>query len=287
MNKDKPNVGDGKGMEEDPKEMDKKKLKEEETGSLKMQRKPPKELMKGGIRDRPLFSWIRILVVAAIWWVLIVGFLVGCFSLMYAILYGSDEGSKAPYFVRNPNKYPDLLPQPGIKIDCAEKSCSISLNRIIGWTPQPWDAATESPSQELKDERTLDMKTQLKEVGRSEKELKEVAVVVTCYGANHDDAQQLKGMKQDKAGFPKEAFPWTGESETKEDERRSLTLDLSKAKAMSSDEKEEVTLYCQAWAKNINTERIFVDKGRPNGGGSCLVIFKEGKVKCLKKGEDE
>ena len=61
MNKDKLNVGDGKGMEEDLKEMDKKKLKEEETGSLKMKRKPPKELMKGGIRDRPLFSWIRIL----------------------------------------------------------------------------------------------------------------------------------------------------------------------------------------------------------------------------------
>ena len=61
MNKDKLNVGDGKGMEEDPKEMDKKKPEEEETSSLKMQRKPPKELMKGGIRDRPLFSWIRIL----------------------------------------------------------------------------------------------------------------------------------------------------------------------------------------------------------------------------------
>ena len=57
MSKDKLNVGDGKGMEEDLK----KKLKEEETGSLKMQRKPPKELMKGGIRDRPLLSWIRIL----------------------------------------------------------------------------------------------------------------------------------------------------------------------------------------------------------------------------------
>ena len=28
------------------------------------------------------------------------------------------------------------------------------------------------------------------------------------------------GMKQNKAGFIKEAFPWTGESETKEDERR-------------------------------------------------------------------
>ena len=61
MNKDNLNVGDGKGMEEDLKEMDKKKPKEEETSSLKMQRKPPKELMKGGIRDRPLFSWIRIL----------------------------------------------------------------------------------------------------------------------------------------------------------------------------------------------------------------------------------
>ena len=56
MNKDELNVGDGKGM-------DKKKVKEEEeeTSSLKMKRKPPKELMKGGIRDRSLVSWIRIL----------------------------------------------------------------------------------------------------------------------------------------------------------------------------------------------------------------------------------
>ena len=61
MNKDNLNVGDGKGMEEDLKEMDKKKPKEEEMGSLKVKRKPPKELMKGGIRDRPLLSWIRIL----------------------------------------------------------------------------------------------------------------------------------------------------------------------------------------------------------------------------------
>ena len=45
----------------------------------------------------------------------------------YAILYGSDEGSKAPYFVRNPNKYPDLLPQLGIKIDCV----SATLNSLI------------------------------------------------------------------------------------------------------------------------------------------------------------
>ena len=30
----------------------------------------------------------------------------------------------------------------------------------------------------------------------------------------------MPGMKQTKAGFSKEAFPWTGETETKEDERR-------------------------------------------------------------------
>jgi len=277
MSKDDLNVGDGKRMEE-PKEKEKEK---EEEASLKMKRKPPKELMKGGIRDRSLFSWIRILVVAAIWWAFIIGFLAGCFALMYTILYGSEEDSKAPYFVRNQNKYPDLLPQPGIKIDCAEKSCAISLNRIIGWTPQPWDAATDSPSQELKDERTLDMKAQLKVVGRSEKELKEVAVVVTCYGATIRDAELLKGMKQDKAGFPKEAFPWRGDSKTKEDDRRRLTLDLSKAAAMleSKQESVKVTLYCQAWAKNIDTERIYVDKGRPNGGGSCIVFFQEGQVK--------
>ena len=45
----------------------------------------------------------------------------------YAILYGSDESSKAPYFVRNQNKYPDLLPQPGIKIDCV----SATLNYLL------------------------------------------------------------------------------------------------------------------------------------------------------------
>ena len=72
---------------------------------------------------------------------------------------------------------------------------------------------------------------------------------------------------------------------------RSLILDLSDAMAMSSDQpvpfqfreikifpnltvrktsftelfpQEKVTLYCQAWAKNINTERIFVDKVTTN-----------------------
>ena len=48
-------------------------------------------------------------------------------SIRYMIIYGSEEDKKAPYFVRNPNKYPDLLPQPGIKIDCV----SATLNSLI------------------------------------------------------------------------------------------------------------------------------------------------------------
>ena len=47
-------------------------------------------------------------------------------TIRYKILKGSEEDSKAPYFVRNQNKYPNLLPQPGIKIDCV----SIPLNLL-------------------------------------------------------------------------------------------------------------------------------------------------------------
>jgi len=115
---------------------------------------PPKQLMKLAIHDHSLFSWIRflgwisicqLLIDSSLLFVLcggsllvgfIIGFLAGCFALMYKILKGSEEDSKAPYFVRNQNKYPNLLPQPGIKIDCVEKSCAISLTRIIGWTPR-------------------------------------------------------------------------------------------------------------------------------------------------------
>ena len=54
-------------------------------------------------------------------------------SIRYMILYGSDEDSKAPYFVRNPNKYPDIFPQPGIKIDCVSASLILMLaTNLIG-----------------------------------------------------------------------------------------------------------------------------------------------------------
>ena len=54
MSKDDLNVGDGKRMEE-PKERDKEK---EEEAALMMERK---QLMKVAIRDRSLFSWMRII----------------------------------------------------------------------------------------------------------------------------------------------------------------------------------------------------------------------------------
>ena len=54
-------------------------------------------------------------------------------SIRYMILYGSEEDKKAPYFVRNPNKYPDIFPQPGIKIDCVSASLILLLEKdLIG-----------------------------------------------------------------------------------------------------------------------------------------------------------
>ena len=45
------------------------------------------------------------------------------------------------------------------------------------------------------------LQAQLKVVGRSEKELKEVAVVVTCYGATSSDAELLKGGESAPLSF--------------------------------------------------------------------------------------
>merc|ERR1712016_547634 len=72
--------------------------------SMKIKRKPPQEMMKGGIRDRPLASWIRILgwflssqnsftfcsVVAALWWTFIIA----------SSLASSSLGSRRPIMGR-------------------------------------------------------------------------------------------------------------------------------------------------------------------------------------------
>ena len=134
MNKDDPNAKDSKGkieedteklLKDDPEgkneEDTKKKLKGDLKGKMEedikkmpkddpkevssfVKRKPPKELMKGGLRDRSLLSWLRILgwilplrfsfliaafifilcsVVTALWWAFIFGFLTSCFVLMW------------------------------------------------------------------------------------------------------------------------------------------------------------------------------------------------------------
>ena len=44
----------------------------------------------------------------------------------------------------------------------------------------------------------------------------------------------ISGMNPDKAGFPKKAFPWNGDSKTKDDPLRQLTLDLTNTIAMTS-----------------------------------------------------
>ena len=44
----------------------------------------------------------------------------------------------------------------------------------------------------------------------------------------------ISGIIQDKAGFPKKAFPWNGDSKTKDDPLRQLTLDLTNTIAMTS-----------------------------------------------------
>ena len=90
----------------------------------------------------------------------------------------------------------------------------------------------------------------------SDVDLTNIDVVVTCYGAWKDDVGLLKGgkicsllyginfmmthisgMSQDKAGFPKEAFPWNGDSKTKDNPLRQLTLDLTNTIAMTSGKK--------------------------------------------------
>ena len=116
--------------EEDPKEV-----------SSFVKRKPPKELMKGGLRDRSLFSWLRILgwilllrfslliatftfnlcsysVVTALWWAFIFGFLTSCFVLMWVSFIPLE---------------PHHLPLPSKKcFDISGMQSSMALKRTTG-----------------------------------------------------------------------------------------------------------------------------------------------------------
>lgn len=237
--------------------------------SMEIRRKPPSQQLKGGLRDRSLFSWVRILAVTALWWAFVLGFICACFFLMYTILYSGDESADEPYFVRNQNKYPDILPQPGLAISCGNKTCTVTINKMFRWKPEPYD---ESYPQQTLYKRMINMTERLEK-------LKLVAtgdiMVVTCLGADKEDDELLDGMTQDKAGVPINLFPWTKDSE---DEGRQLILDLSNAKFFLAGTNKSCTeysvkLHCQAWAKNFKEEGV---KEKQRGGGRLLRLGIKG-----------
>merc|ERR1711887_53003 len=91
-------------------------------GNIKLFMKDAKDpgkpvLLKGGLLDRSLLSWIRILFVTAVWWSFVIGFFCLCFFLMNLIIYGADNDIQ-PYFVRDFKKYPGILNQPSLNIEC-------------------------------------------------------------------------------------------------------------------------------------------------------------------------
>jgi len=233
-------------------------------------------LYKGGIRDRPIGSWIRILIVVGLWWLFVFGFTALCFFLMDLILYGSND--EIPYFVRNPGKYPNILSQPGLNITCLETSCNVTINKMFLWTPEPYDLSKDSPSVKLEDGTEFKLKLVASDLNFK-------GIYVTCYGETEKGRKNLEGLKLDKPGYAKDAFPWT-EKGGQNKEERTVIVDLADTNAIKG--KDPVTLMCQAWARNINTEAVFVDSGRPNGGGALLICFGGGKVKnCDEEQEEE
>ena len=147
-------------------------------------------------------------VVTALWWAFVLGFLCASFYLMYTILYSGDESAKEPYFVRNQNKYPDILPQPGLAISCVStspstafslqgnKTCTVTINKMFRWKPEVLPTLLSSqPFDESDPELTL-YKRKIKMKERLVN-LRLVAtgdtMLVTCLGADKEDDEQLDG----------------------------------------------------------------------------------------------
>ena len=226
------------------------------------------KMMKGGLKDRPLLSWIRILLVTTTWWIFVGGFVCLCFFLMNHILYGSDDTK--PYFVRNFLKYPGILQQPGLNIKCLweDVSCdttmlTIGINKIYNFMPEAF----------AEDEHPDDMKDELKKLGVTDLPMDHV--FVTCGGRKQDDKDNLEGMKIKGApGFPVAEFPWTGE----ESWITGVSLDLSNTTVVRNNGKQKVEMVCKAWVKNIETGERFVNKKSPRGGALSSLCFEAGRI---------
>jgi len=240
--------------------------------------KKPK-MMKNGMTDRPFLSWIRILSVTAVWWSFVIGFFCLCFFLMNLIIYGADNDIQ-PYFVRDFKKYPGILNQPSLNIECLNSEdmtspkCDttklvIRVNKIFNFKPDPYS----------KDERPRELNDKLTNLGVTEG-LLENQVYVTCEGRKQQDKDNLQGMKVsrdnpgDSAGMSVDVFPWT-------DEKKSwpkVTFDLSNTTIVTGDKKDTVFMECRAWAKNIERENRHVDKKVPRGGALAVLCFNKGKI---------
>ena len=75
------------------------------------------KMMKNGLIDRPLTSWIRILLVTTIWWSFVAGFFCLCFFLMNQIIYGSQDFETYPGILYSLYSF-DILNQPSLNIKC-------------------------------------------------------------------------------------------------------------------------------------------------------------------------
>jgi len=233
--------------------------------------KKPK-MMKNGLFDRPFWSWIRILIVTAVWWGVVFGFYCLCFFLMHLVLYGSGNDAQ-PYFARDFKKYPGILNQPGLNIACLKpketnikEGCntaelSISVNKIFNFKPNPYTK-----------EELLDLLE-----GVAKENLNEKMIHVTCEGRKEEDKDNLKGMKirGESIGIKVDKFPWTVDTE----DWPQVTFDLSSTKVvMDKMKNKKVSVECRAWAKNINREDRHVDKMTPRGGALSVICFNGGKI---------
>jgi len=229
------------------------------------------KMLKGGLLDRPVASWIRILLVTTVWWLFVAGFFSLCFFLMFNILYGSEDFSNMnpPYFMKNLDKYPNIFVQPGLSISCKEKencggtSLRVTVNKIFNFKPEV--LKSEDYPKELKE--SLEALTDQSSFDNQ--------LLITCDGKKDKDKEALKGIKiRGDPGVPVETFPWAG----KKDWEQGVEFDLSDSPAVKDNKKLDVTIICRAWAANIDRTNRQVDDVTVYGGGISLLCFKNGKV---------
>jgi len=240
--------------------------------------KKPK-MMKNGLIDRPFLSWVRILIVTAVWWGVVFGFYCLCFFLMHLVLYGSGNDAQ-PYFARDFKKYPGILNQPGLNIACLKpketninEGCntaelSISVNKILNFKPNPFS----------KEELPDGLEDKLKNLGVAKENIIEKMIYVTCEGRKEEDKDNLEGMKisgESTLGIKVDRFPWTVDTE----DWPQVSFDLSSTKVVMDKLKNtKVSVECRAWDKNINREDRHVDKMTPRGGALSVICFDGGKI---------